>query len=157
MKFKHDSLLGYSIEIGQFVIGIQFYLVGFEFYSIRVPKITDNAHNIICFGFGLGRAPSFQPMYGPAGFINIGNWEKSFHWIVIKKPYPDLTKMALGVHYKKCLELEEKEKRKIKKCPSGHSLKVIGHSCCDDVCKCKCGKWFVCGLGSIWKCEGKND
>ncbi len=37
------------------------------------------------------------------------------------------------------------------KCPKGHKLKVIGHSCCDDICKCKCGKWFRCGLGSLWR------
>jgi hypothetical protein len=40
---------------------------------------------------------------------------------------------------------------KITKCPLGHKLKVIGHSCCDDICECECGKWFVCGLGSIWR------
>lgn len=37
------------------------------------------------------------------------------------------------------------------KCPKGHKLKVIGHSCCDDICKCKCGEWFRCGLGSLWR------
>ena len=37
------------------------------------------------------------------------------------------------------------------KCPKGHKLKVIGHSCCDDIVKCKCGKWFRCGLGSMWR------
>ena len=37
------------------------------------------------------------------------------------------------------------------KCLKGHKLKVTGHSCCDDICKCKCGEWFRCGLGSMWK------
>ena len=43
------------------------------------------------------------------------------------------------------------EMGKKEKCPYGHLLKVVGHSCCDDICECECGKWFVCGLGSIWK------
>ena len=38
-----------------------------------------------------------------------------------------------------------------KVCPKGHLLKVIGHSCCDDIVKCKCGKWYRCGLGSMWR------
>ena len=38
-------------------------------------------------------------------------------------------------------------------CPNGHPLKKIGHSCCDDICECECGKWFVCGLGSIWPAD----
>ena len=37
------------------------------------------------------------------------------------------------------------------KCPKNHKLKVIGHSACDDICKCKCGKWFRCGLGAMWR------
>ncbi|MDZ4210053.1 MAG: hypothetical protein U1C56_02640 [Candidatus Curtissbacteria bacterium] len=39
------------------------------------------------------------------------------------------------------------------KCDRGHKLKVIGHSCCDDIVECKCGKWFRCGTGGFWKYE----
>lgn len=36
------------------------------------------------------------------------------------------------------------------KCDDGHRLKVIGHSCCDDIVECKCGKWYRCGIGGFW-------
>lgn len=51
------------------------------------------------------------------------------------------------------MDLEEEGKITIKRptrCPNGHKLETIGHSGCDDICKCECGTWFVCGLGSIW-------
>ena len=52
--------------------------------------------------------------------------------------------------------LKSLKKNTKKKCDKGHKLKVVGHSCCDDIVECKCGKWYRCGIGGFWPYYEKN-